>query len=419
MQLSLVGINHQTAPITIREKVAISGESLIEALSLLHSYVPQGVILSTCNRTEIYTVIDRDGDDAEKAILAFLKARLDVPDGELLKYVYVSRDMEAANHLFRVASGLESMIVGEFEVLGQTRQALETAEKTGMVNLPLRHAFYSAGRTGRRVREQTGISKSALSVSSVAVDLATGKVGDLRKCRMLVIGAGQAGRLVAKVARDRGASQIVIASRTKDRAQTLASALHGIPTDLSDLANELDNANIVVTCAGAPHRILDVHKVDGAMKNRPDLPLVVIDIALPRNVEPEVGNIRNVFLYNIDDLTEIANLNRKLRENEIHRAEEIVMDEVDKLASWWQDYEIRLLVGALMSRADEIRSAQLNKTLKKLPPLSDEQRENLEAMTKSIVTRLLKDPVQYLKTNGNSHHAEMVKKLFNLNAERL
>ncbi len=419
MQLSLVGINHQTAPIAIRENVAISGESLIDALSLLHSYVPQGVILSTCNRTEIYTVIDRDGDDAKKAILAFLKARLDVSDGELLKYVYVSRDMEAAEHLFRVACGLESMIVGEFEVLGQISQALETAEKTGMVNLTLRHAFYNAVRTGRRVREETGISKNALSVSSVAVDLATRKVGDLRKCRMLVIGAGEAGRLVAKVARERGASQIVIASRTKDSAQTLASALHGIPTDLSDLANELDNANIVVTCAGALHRILDVHKVDGAMKNRPDLPLVVIDIALPRNVEPEVGNIRNVFLYNIDDLTEIANLNRKQRENEIHRAEEIVMDEVDKLASWWQDYEIRPLIGALMSRAEEIRSAQLNKTLKKLPPLSDEQRENLEAMTKSIVTRLLKDPVQYLKTNGNSHHAEMVKELFNLNAERL
>ncbi len=418
MRLSLVGINHQTAPITIREKVAISGESLCDTLSLLHSYVPQGVILSTCNRTEIYIVTDSDGDDAEKAILAFLKARIDVSDGELLKYVYASRDMGAAKHLFRVASGLESMVVGEYEVLGQVRQALEAAEKTGMVNLPLRQAFYSAIRTGRRVREETGISKNALSVSSVAVDLATDIVGDLRKCKMLVIGAGEAGRLVTKVARERGTSQIVIASRTKARAQALASALHGVPADLSDLAKELDTANIVVTCAGAPHWILDFHKVDGAMKNRPNLPLVVIDIALPRNVEPEVGNIRNVFLYNIDDLTEIADLNRKQRESEIHRAEEIVVDEVDKLASWWHDLKIRPIVGALMSRAEEIRSSQLGKTLKKLPPLSDEQRENLEAMTKSIVVRILKDPIQYLKTNGNSHHAEIVKDLFNLNAER-
>jgi len=298
------------------------------------------------------------------------------------------------------------------------RQALEAAEKTGMVNLPLRHVFYSAIRTSRRVREETGISKNAMSVSSVAVDLATDIVGDLGKCKMLVIGAGEAGRLVTKVARERGTSQIVIASRTKDRAQALASALHGVPADLSDLAKELETANIVVTCAGAPHRILDFHKVEGAMKNRPDIPLVVIDIAVPRNVEPEVGNIRNVFLYNIDDLTGIADLNRKRRENEIHRAEEIVMDEVEKLTSWWQDYEIRPLVGALMSRAEQIRLAQLSKTLKKLPPLSDEQYENLEAMTRSIVTRILKDPIQYLRTNGNSHHAEMVKELFNLDTER-
>ncbi len=418
MRLSLVGINHQTAPITIREKVAISGESLCDTLSLLHSYVPQGVILSTCNRTEIYIVTDSDGDDAEKAILAFLKAMMDVSDGELLKYVYASRDMGAAKHLFRVASGLESMIVGEYEVLGQVRQALEGAEKTGMVNLPLRRAFYSAIRTGRRVREETGISRNALSVSSVAVDLAAGIVGDLRKCKVLVIGAGEAGRLVARVAKERGTSQIVIASRTKERAQALASALNGMPIDLSNLTDELRVANIVVTCAGAPHPILDVHKVEEAMRNRPELPLVVIDIAVPRNVEPEVGNIRNVFLYNIDDLTEIANLNRKQRESEIHRAEEIVVDEVDKLASWWHDLKIRPIVGALMSRAEEIRLAQLSKTLKKLPPLSDEQRESLEAMTKSIVTRILKDPIQYLKTNGNSHHAEMVKELFNLNAER-
>ena len=316
MRLSLVGVNHQTAPITIREKVAISAEKLCDSLSLLRSYIPQGVILSTCNRTEIY-VIDSDGCNAEKASLEFLKSQMNVSDADLLRYVYVSKDREAAEHLFRVASGLESMIVGEFEVLGQVRQALEVAEKAGMVNLPLRHAFHSAIRTGRRVREETGISKNALSVSSVAVDLAADIVGDLTRCKMLVIGAGEAGRLVAKVARERGISQMVIASRTKERAQALATELHGTPIDLSNLSDELRSADIVVTCAGAPHRILDVSHMEEAMRKRPDLPLVIIDIALPRNVEPEVGRIRNVFLYNIDDLTEISNLNRKQREAEI------------------------------------------------------------------------------------------------------
>lgn len=416
MQLSLVGVNYQTAPITIREKVSIGTEKLYDSLDLLRSYVPQGIILSTCNRTEIYTVADGDG---EKAILAFLKSRLYITDRGLLEYVYVSKNREAAEHLFRVASGLESMIVGEFEVLGQVRQALEIAEKAGTSNLPLRHAFYGAIRTGRRVREETGIGKNALSVSSVAVDLAAGVVGDLTRCKMLVIGAGEAGRLVAEVARKRGISQMVIASRTKERAQAMAAALHGTHIDLSNLSEELRSADIVITCAGAPHRIMDVSCVDEVMMRRSEIPLVIIDIALPRNVEPEAGRIRNVFLYNMDNLTGISNLNRKKREAEISRAEEIIKGEVDKFASWCHDFEVRPVIGALMSKAEEIRLAQVNKTLKKFSQLSDEQRESLEAMTKSIVTRILKDPIQYLKKNGNGNHTEILRDLFQLNIEEL
>ena len=419
MQISLVGINHHTAPLAIREKAAISSGRLADSLSSLRSHVPQGVILSTCNRTEIYTTTNSNEDATEKAILDFLKVMLEVPDGELLKYIYAYRDMEAVRHLFRVASGLESMVVGEYEVLGQVRQALEVAEKTGVINLPLRHAFQSAIRTGRLVRERTGISRNALSVSSVAVDLAAGAVGNLKKCAMLVIGAGEAGRLVAEVAIKRGVSLMVIASRTRDRAQALASVLNGVPTDFSDLDKELSVANIVVACAGAPHRILGVNRIEAAMKKRPELPLVIIDIAVPRNVEPEVSNIRNVFLYDIDDLTGIADLNHQQRKNEIQRAEQIINSEVNKFDCWWHDLEIRPMVGALMSRAEEIRLTQLNKTLKRLPPLSDEQRENLETMTKSIVSRILKEPIQYLKTNGNNCQTELVKELFNLKAERL
>jgi glutamyl-tRNA reductase len=417
MRFSLAGINHQTAPLTIREKVAISAEELPNALALLRHYTPHGVILSTCNRTEIYTA-DGDGHDAEKTCLEFLKARLHVSNGKLPVYVYFYKDREASEHLFRVASGLESMIVGEFEVLGQVRQSLEAAEKAGMANLPLRHVFHSAIRTGRRVREETGISRNALSVSSVAVDLAAGIVGDLTKCKLLVIGAGEAGRLVAKIARERGASQIVIASRTKKRATALAATLRGTPIDLSHLVYELGTTHIVVTCTGAPHHILDISRVKEAMSNRPDLPLVIIDIAIPRNVEPEVEQLRNVFLYNIDDLTSVSRSNRKQRAGEVQKATEIVDAETSKFVSWWQDLEIRPLVSALMNKAEDIRSGQLSKTLKKLPSLSDEQRDVLEAMTKSIVTRILKDPIQYLKSIGNSDSSATVKELFKLDAEK-
>ena len=417
MRLSLVGINYQTAPIAIREKVAINADELCNYLSLLRSSIPHGVILSTCNRTEIYTS-DSDGFDSEKASLDFLKARLNISDGDLRQYVYFYKGKEVAEHLFHVASGLESMIVGEFEVLGQVGQALESAEKMGMVNLPLRYFFQSAIRTGRRVREETGISRNALSVSSIAVDMAEGIIGDLTKCKMLVIGAGEAGRLVAKVARERGTSQIVIASRTKQRALALAIKLKGTSIDLSSLPDELVTANIIVTCAGAPHRLLDIRRIEEAMSKRPKIPLVMIDIAIPRNIEPEVKRLKNVFLYNIDDLTKVSKLHRKRRSGEIHKVTEIIDEEMTKFVSWWQDFEVRSVVSALMNKAESIRHRQLTMTLKKLPPLSSEQRETLETMTRSIITKILHDPIKYLKANGNGHRSDMVQELFRLAVEK-
>ncbi len=203
MHVSLVGINHQTAPIAIREKAAISTDRLDDSLLLLRHYVPHGVILSTCNRTEVYAM---DDNPAEEASINFLSTITGISFAELLPHIYLRRNETAFGHLFRVASGLDSLILGEFEILGQVRHALEVAEKVRMVNLPLRNIFQSAIRTGRRVREETGISKNALSVSSVAVDLAARAVGSLKSCKVLVIGAGEAGSLVVKVARDRGVS---------------------------------------------------------------------------------------------------------------------------------------------------------------------------------------------------------------------
>ncbi len=415
MNISLVGINHEASPVALREKVAISSEQLPDALSRLRHHLSCGIVLSTCNRTEIYTTYG-DGRYAEKVSFNFLRAQADVPEVVLLQHVYFSKDEAAAGHLLRVASGLDSMIIGEFEILGQVGQALEAAEKAKMVNLPLRHLFQSAIRTGRRVREATGISKSALSVSSVAVELATRVVDDPKSCKMLVIGTGEAGRLVAKAAKDRGLSQILVASRTQERASTLATTLGGIPITLSNLAEELGTCDIVVTCAGAPRRILDSHRVKAAMKTRPESPLVVIDIAVPRNVEPAVAQIDNVFLYNIDGLTQISDLNRRQREEETQKVEKIIAAEVAKFVAWWRAFEVRPVVSALMSKAEAIRSTQLNKTLKKVHPLSDEERDSLEAMTKSIVTKILREPIQYLKANANTNkdYAEIVSELFQL-----
>ncbi len=419
MQISLVGVNHEAAPVAIREKVAISSEQLPTALSRLGRHLSCGIVLSTCNRTEVYTT-NGDSRHTEKASFNFLKAQADAPEVVLLKYVYFFKGEAAVEHLFRVASGLDSMIIGEFEILGQVGQALEAAEKAKVVNLPLRHLFQSAIRTGRHVREETGISQNALSVSSVAVDLAARVVGDLGACKILIIGTGEAGRLVAKAARDRGTSRIVVASRTRERASALASLLGGIPIDLNNLVEELSTCDIVVTCAGSPRQILDLHRVKAAMKTRPESPLVIIDIAVPRNVAPAVGKINNVFLHNIDDLIQISNLNRGQRESEIQQATEIIGAEVGRFTSWWQALEGRPLIRALMRKGEDIRRMQLEKTLRKLHGLSDEERDSLEAMTKSIVTKILKEPIQHLKANASNgtDYAKLIGELFQINTEK-
>ena len=419
MNIYLVGINHRTAPVDILEKVAVSSVKLRDTLQLLRANVPHGVLLSTCNRTEVYTV-SSEGSCSRSASQDFLQTHLDTSSATLLKHTYILEGKAAVESLYRTASGLDSMIIGEYEVLGQVGQALESAEKAGMVNLPLRHIFSGAIRTGRRVREETGISKNALSVSSVAVDLAAKVIGNLSESKMMVIGAGEAGRLVAKAAGDRGVSQIIIASRTQERASDLTEVLGGTPVSMSKLDKEMDTCDIIVTCANAPHYIVEFSQVQAAMRRRPDLPLVIIDIAVPRNVEPAITQIKNVFLYNIDALTQVSELNRRQRQSEVKKAENIIASELVNFATWWQDYKVRPLIRAMMSKAEKIRCAHLERTVKKIHPLTEEEYYSLEMMTKSIVAKILKDPIHSLKANGHNgyDYAEMIKDIFQLNEDK-
>lgn len=416
MRLNIVGLNHQTAPVIIREKASINIDKLEGSLSQLRSCVSQAIILSTCNRTEIYTV-SKENDNTWMTSTDYLKILIPADNDELLPYLYTYQDKDAVEHLFRVASGLESMAIGEFEVLGQVRQALDIAKKMGMVDLPLRQLFQHAIRTGRRVRQETGISKNALSVSSVAVEFVASMVGDLTKCNVMIIGTGEAGKLAAKVAKERQISRIAIASRKMPNALKLARELNAIAVGPDNLVTEIATANVIITCTRAPHWILSRRQIEKIMKSRPELPLVIIDIAVPRNVEPEVSQIRNVFLYNIDDLTAISKLNRSQRECEVHRAEEIIRMEIDKFMLWWQLLEVRPTVSALMQKAEGIRCSQLKKTLKKLPSLSEDQCQSIDAMTKSIVAKILKDPIYYLKANANSKDIGLVEELFDLNKD--
>ncbi|HEX78304.1 MAG TPA: glutamyl-tRNA reductase [Dehalococcoidia bacterium] len=418
MRVCVVGVNHSTTPIAIRERLAISVNQLPEALLSLQEHISQGILLSTCNRTEVYSM-DQATGSGQNAAVDFLSTRAKISDAELRPYLYVHRDEAAVRHLFCVASGLDSMVVGEHEILGQVRHALEEAEKTRRIDPPLLNLFRHALRVGRRVRQETGIGRHALSVSSVAVDLATRVVGDLANCQILVVGAGEAGSQVAKAARKKGASQIIVTSRSQERASALARALGGTSVALSDLGEALRTADIVISCTGAPHTILNRRLIEEAMSARPQRPLVVIDIALPRDVEPGVRQMENVHLFDMDDLTQISQLHQQRRRGEIQRAMQIVDAEVAKCLAWWQTLEVEPTVSALVRKAEAIRQAQLDMTLKKLRGLSNEERESLEAMTRAIVKKILHDPIRCLKENGHSNeiYARVVKELFQLDRE--
>jgi len=415
MQIHVVGVNHSTTPIEVREKLAVSSKRFPDALLVLSNYVSQGLILSTCNRTEVYSMSD-SGSSSQPGNIDFLKAWSKTSETDLLPYLYFYQDEAAVEHLFRVAAGLDSMIIGEFEILGQVKQSLEEAEKANMVEVPLRNLFHQALQVGRRVREKTGISKNALSVSSVAVDLAAKAIGDLSKHKALVIGTGEAGRLVAKALKERGISKITTTSRSYETAAALALALGGNSVNIGNLSEELVTCDIVISCTGAPHFILDLRTMEDAMQARSGRPLVVIDIAVPRDIQPEVRQIDNLFLYDIDDLTHLSTLNRKQRETEMRRAMEIVKAEMRRFASWWQATEVRPVITSLAKKAEDVRQAQLDMTLMKLRELSPEERESLEAMTKAIVQRILHDPIQYLKDNAHrkEDYISLVNELFRL-----
>ncbi|MBM3154245.1 MAG: glutamyl-tRNA reductase [Chloroflexi bacterium] len=418
MQINVVGVNHSTTPVEVREKLAVSNNQIANALLMLRKHVEQGMILSTCNRTEVYSIARTARTSVSKG-MEFLRDWAKTSDAELLPYIYHYENEEAVRHLFHVAAGLDSMIIGEFEILGQVKQRLEDAEGAGMVKQPLRNLFHHALQVGRRVREKTGISKNALSVSSVAVSLAAQAIGDLSKCKALVIGTGEAGRLVAKALKEKGIWQITTTSRSQENASALATALGGHSINISNLSAELATHDIVISCTGAPHTILDRQTVEAATETRDSHPLVIIDIAVPRDVEPEVRQIKGIVLCDIDDLTHVSELNRKQREREIHSAMRIIDSEMKRFASWWQTTEAEPIISSLTNKAENIRRVQLDRTLKKLPNLSPKEQESLEAMTKAIVQKLLHNPIQCLKENANAKedYINLVRELFQLDTK--
>jgi glutamyl-tRNA reductase len=398
MRLLAVGVSHRTAPVELREAVdfARSGyESALRAFAT-RGIGPEVVVLSTCNRAEVYAVGTSDGDGEKIGRFFADYHRLDQPRVD--QHLYVHRGADAARHLFRVAAGLDSLVVGEPQILGQVKAAFTTAHERKYTGPVINRLFHSAFTVGKRVRSETGLGEGAVSVSYAATALAKKIFGDLTGLSVLVLGAGEMAKLTGIHLRAQQVKQIAIASRTLATAEGLARQLQGRAVLWSELGAALGAADIVITATGATEPVLTRSGVEEVMRPRRSRPLFVIDIALPRDVEASVGDLDQVFLYNIDDLQAIVQENLARRSAELAKAASIVDEEVGRFAGWLKSREIIPTVVALRQRFEAIRLAELDRLEPKIAALPPEARARLEEITHLIVEKLLLTPTEQLKS---------------------
>ncbi len=392
--VTCVGLNHRTAPVEEREKVAFSAEDLPDALNRLHAELGNAVVISTCNRTELYATTAGGAHEADR-LLDALAACKGAQLHPRLTY-FLSHD-EAVRHMFRVACGIDSMVLGESQILGQVRDAMSAATQAGSLNGVLSRLLHSALRVGKRARSQTNIGRYAVSVSSAAVALARQTVGTLEGKTVLVISAGSTGELAASSLAESGAERILVTNCTPQRAAALARKIGGKTVPFSRLPRALAESDIVISGTGAGEFILRPETVASAAANRNGNDLLLLDVAVPRDIDPAVRELSGVRLFDIDDIEAVSRANLRGRRREVLRVEAHVEDEVEGFMNWWRSLNVVPVIAALRERAEEIRGRELERTLRRLPGLDDEQRERIEAMTRAIVKKMLDSPIARLK----------------------
>jgi glutamyl-tRNA reductase len=419
VHLLLVGASHRTASVELRERLDFSSRGLDHALSALaaHPVVPEAVIVSTCNRAEIYVACEQP-DRVREELVTFMGEYHRLPATEVRAHSYAHIDAEAARHLFRVASGLDSLVVGEPQILGQVKDAYAAASEAHTAGPLLNKLFHAAFGVGKRVRSETGLTEGAVSVSFAAVTLARKIFGNLSGCRVLVVGAGEMSKLTATHLKAQGIAELKIVSRTRASAEQLASEVGGTVIGWSDLARALRDADIVITATGAQMPIIDKAMVRAAVPVNRTRPLFIIDIAVPRDVAPDAGDVEQVFLYNIDDLQTIVRENLERRGSEVSRAEAIVDEELRKFLVWQRSRGAIPTVVALRQRFEAIRQSELQRLAPKLSQLPPEARERVEEITRLIVEKLLIHPTEQLKAAGDpetvTQYSETLARLFAL-----
>jgi glutamyl-tRNA reductase len=424
MKILLVGLSYRTAPIDVRERLALTPAMLRSALTHFDSIhlqahlsdVREGVILSTCNRLEVYALV-RDRHTATKAIVNFLAHAGDIAPETLAKHLYVCHDEAAGRHLMRVAAGLDSMVLGEPQILGQITEAYEAALSQKAAGTVLSALFRAAIHVGKRVRAETAIGVNATSISAVAANLAAQLLGDLSQRHILLIGAGEMGGIAVRALIRRGASYITVANRSYDRAMQLAQAWNGQAVSFQQFPAALAEADIVITSTGAPHPILSQSLLESAMAARGGRPLFIIDIAVPRDVDPRAAAIPNVHLRDIDDLRSQAGENLREREAEIPQVEKIVAEELNQFMGWLASLGAVSTITDLRQQTEQWRQRELERLFSRLD--LDEREQNLvTAMSHRLVNKILHQPTVRLKAEaaqGNgATYIDVTRKLFSL-----
>ena len=416
-------MNHRSAPIDVRESVAFENAYVRDALARLSGYpaIQESVILSTCNRVEVVAAVSDTQTACRNMKMFFDLQRAEHGAGDLEDHLYTYQGAEAVRHLFRVAASLDSMVVGEPQILGQLKEFYDAARQAGTVGAILHRLFHRSFFVAKRVRTETGIASRAVSVSSVAVDLAKRIFDRFDDKSVMLIGAGKMGDLMARQLQRSGVKSLMVTNRTFERAVAVAGRMRGSPILFEDFPRYLKMADLVIGCTGSTEILVDAATVEKVLRERKQQPMFFIDIGDRRNFDPAINDIDNAYLYNIDDLKEVAEENLQERSSEAKRAEEIVVQEMENFGRWIGSLERMPVIAALRSHFDEIRRRELVRSLSgNLKDLSSEQRKALDDMTAAIINKILHGPISHLKKDmaeGGEEEALYVaalKKIFGL-----
>jgi glutamyl-tRNA reductase len=417
-----LGVSHKTAPLELRERLSLTEGRAVGALRDLTAAagIHEAAAISTCNRTELYLIVS-DPVEAESTALGVLSRQAEIRPTELLGHLYSHRSTEAARHLLRVTAGLDSMIVGEAEIQGQVKRAYELALVEGATGPILNRLFRGALTAGGRVRDETALSEKGVSIPSVAVELARRALGDLDDRRVLVVGAGETAELVARALVARGVRTVFVANRHYDRAIGLAQRFDGVAVRFEELPHQLEEADIVVSATNSPHHIVEREGLEQVMAARDGRPLIAIDIAVPRDIEPECRAIPGVGVYDIDDVQAIVERNTSGREAEARGAELIIEAELDRFERWLASLEVVPTIAALRERGEEVVRRVLAENENRWEGLGEADRERVETMARAVASRLLHEPTLRMRRAAGSEDAyeylSALRELFGLEVE--